>query len=119
RGRGAVGLASENRTHLLGLLVVRARRVQAFPAAWPHDPEGGAAADGPARPGRPAQVDEPQASVELDSEHQALQAQLAEAYQSALEEKDRELAEMRARLAEARASRLWHRWAWRRRRSCC
>ena len=75
---------------------MRARRVQAFPAAWPHDPEGGAAADGPARPGRPAQVDEPQASVELDSEHQALQAQLAEAYQSALEEKDRELAEMRA-----------------------
>jgi hypothetical protein len=39
-----------------------------------------------------------QASVELDSENEALQAQLAEAYQSALEEKDRELAEMRARL---------------------
>jgi hypothetical protein len=42
-----------------------------------------------------------QASVELDSEHEALQAQLAEAYRAALAEQDREIAELSARLADA------------------
>lgn len=37
-----------------------------------------------------------QASVELDSENEALQAQLAEAYGAALTEKERELADLRA-----------------------
>jgi hypothetical protein len=40
-----------------------------------------------------------QASVELDSEHKQLQAQLAEAYSAALAEKERELADLRAQLA--------------------
>jgi hypothetical protein len=43
-----------------------------------------------------------QASVELDSENESLQAQLAEAYSVALAEKDRELADLRAQLAKAR-----------------
>jgi hypothetical protein len=42
-----------------------------------------------------------QASVELDSENDQLQAQLAEAYSEALAEKERELANLRAQLAEA------------------
>ena len=42
-----------------------------------------------------------QASVELDSEHEVLQAQLAEAYGAALAEQDREIAERSARLADA------------------
>ena len=43
-----------------------------------------------------------QASLELDSENEALRAQLAEAYSEALAEKDRELAEIRVQLAKAR-----------------
>jgi hypothetical protein len=42
-----------------------------------------------------------QASMELDSENESLQVQLAEAYSVALAEKDRELADLRAQLAEA------------------
>jgi hypothetical protein len=42
-----------------------------------------------------------QATMELDSENESLQAQLAEAYSAALAEKDRELAELRSRLADA------------------
>ena len=42
-----------------------------------------------------------QASVELDSEHEVLQAQLAEAYGAALAERDREIAELGVRLADA------------------
>ena len=42
-----------------------------------------------------------QASVELGSEHEVLQAQLAEAYGAALAERDREIAELSARLADA------------------
>ena len=41
-----------------------------------------------------------QASVELDSENEALHAELAAAFAAALEEKDRELAELRAQLAQ-------------------
>ncbi len=44
-----------------------------------------------------------QATVELDSENETLQAQLAEAYSEALQEKERELAELRAQLAAAQA----------------
>lgn len=44
-----------------------------------------------------------QASVELDSENETLQAQLAEAYSAALAEKERELAGLRAQLAAAQA----------------
>ena len=44
-----------------------------------------------------------QASMELDSENESLQAQLAEAYGAALAEKERELADLRAQLAEASA----------------
>lgn len=43
------------------------------------------------------------ASVELDSENETLQSQVAEAYQVVLEEKDRELAGLRAQLAAAPA----------------
>jgi hypothetical protein len=43
-----------------------------------------------------------QATVELDSENETLQAQLADAYASALAEKERELADLRAQLAAAR-----------------
>ena len=48
-----------------------------------------------------------QASVELDSEHEVLQAQLAEAYGAALAERDREIAELSAprRRRERRPSR--------------
>lgn len=42
-----------------------------------------------------------QASVELESEHEVLQAQPAEAYGAALAEQDREIAELSARLAGA------------------
>jgi hypothetical protein len=42
-----------------------------------------------------------QATMELDSENESLQAQFAAAYQAAMAEKDRELAELRARLADA------------------
>jgi hypothetical protein len=42
-----------------------------------------------------------QATMELDSENEQLQAQLAEAYTAALAEKEAELAELRARLADA------------------
>jgi hypothetical protein len=45
-----------------------------------------------------------QASLELDSENESLQAQLAEAYVAALREKDDELAGLRAQLARAPAS---------------
>ena len=41
--------------------------------------------------------------MELDSENEALQAQIAEAYSAALAEKERELAELRAQLAAAQA----------------
>lgn len=41
-----------------------------------------------------------QASVELDAENEALHAELAAAFAAALEEKDRELAELRAQLAQ-------------------
>ena len=44
-----------------------------------------------------------QATMELDSENESLQAQLAEAYSAALAEKERELAELRAQLAAAQA----------------
>lgn len=40
-----------------------------------------------------------QATVELDSENESLQVQLAEAYSAALAEKERELADLRAQLA--------------------
>ena len=43
-----------------------------------------------------------QATLELDSENETLQAQLAEAYSAALAEKERELADLRAQLAKAR-----------------
>jgi hypothetical protein len=43
------------------------------------------------------------ASVELDSENEALQAELAAAYGEALGEKERELADLRAQLARAQA----------------
>jgi hypothetical protein len=39
--------------------------------------------------------------MELDSENESLQAQLAEAYSAALAEKERELADLRAQLAKA------------------
>jgi hypothetical protein len=42
--------------------------------------------------------------MELDSENEQLQVQVAEAYQAALEERDRELAQMRAQMAAAQAS---------------
>lgn len=42
--------------------------------------------------------------AELDGENETLQAQVAEAYQAALEERDRELACLRAQLAAAQAS---------------
>lgn len=45
-----------------------------------------------------------QATMELDSENETLQAQVAEAYQAALEERDRELAGLRAQLAAAQAA---------------
>jgi N-acetyl-beta-hexosaminidase len=45
-----------------------------------------------------------QASVELDSENESLQAQLAEAYSAALADKERELADLRAELESARSS---------------
>jgi hypothetical protein len=45
-----------------------------------------------------------QASVELDGEHEQLQAQLAEAYSQRLAEQEGELARLRAQLAEAQAS---------------
>ena len=41
-----------------------------------------------------------QASVDFDSENEALHAELAAAFAAALEEKDRELAELRAQLAQ-------------------
>jgi hypothetical protein len=44
-----------------------------------------------------------QMTAELDGENEQLQAQVAEAYQAVLEEKDRELADMRAQLAAALA----------------
>ena len=44
-----------------------------------------------------------QMTAELDSENETLQAQLAGAYQAALEERDRELADLRAQLAKAQA----------------
>ena len=40
-----------------------------------------------------------QASVELDSENETLQTQLAEAYAAALAEREREITELRAQLA--------------------
>jgi hypothetical protein len=46
-----------------------------------------------------------QATMELDSENESLQAQLAEAYQAALEERDRELASLRAQPAAAQVPR--------------
>jgi hypothetical protein len=45
-----------------------------------------------------------QATMELDSENEALHAQLAEAYGAALAEKERELADLRAQLANAQPS---------------
>lgn len=42
-----------------------------------------------------------QMTAELDSENDTLQAQVAEAYQAALEERDRELDDLRAKLAAA------------------
>ena len=42
-----------------------------------------------------------QATRDLDSENESLQAQLAEAYSAAMAETDRELADLRARLAQA------------------
>jgi len=42
-----------------------------------------------------------QVTAELDSENETLQAQLADAYHESLQEKDRELAELRAQLAAA------------------
>jgi hypothetical protein len=45
-----------------------------------------------------------QATMEFDSENEQLQVQVAEAYQAALEERDRELAQMRDQLAAAQAS---------------
>ncbi len=44
-----------------------------------------------------------QMTAELDGENETLQAQVAEAYQAALEERDRELAGLRAQLAAALA----------------
>lgn len=44
-----------------------------------------------------------QMTAELDGENETLQAQVAEAYQAALEERDRELADLRAQLAAAQA----------------
>jgi hypothetical protein len=44
-----------------------------------------------------------QMTAELDSENETLQAQLADAYQAALEEKERELASLRAQLTTALA----------------
>ena len=44
-----------------------------------------------------------QATVELDSENETLQAQLAEAYSAAVAEKERELEDLRAQLAAAHA----------------
>ena len=44
-----------------------------------------------------------QATMELDTENESLQAQIAEAYSAALAEKERELAELRAQLAAAHA----------------
>lgn len=44
-----------------------------------------------------------QMTAELDGENETLQAQVAEAYQAALEERDREVADLRARLAAALA----------------
>ena len=43
------------------------------------------------------------ASVELDSENETLQSQLAEAYSAVLAEKDRELADLRAQLTKAQS----------------
>lgn len=48
-----------------------------------------------------------QMTAELDSENEQLQAQVAEAYQAALEERDRELADLRAQLARASGCRAW------------
>jgi hypothetical protein len=45
-----------------------------------------------------------QASMELDSENESLQAQLSEAYSASLAEKDAELADLRAQLATAQGS---------------
>jgi hypothetical protein len=45
-----------------------------------------------------------QASMQLDSENESLQAQLAEAYRAALAEKERELAGLRAQLATAQGT---------------
>lgn len=45
-----------------------------------------------------------QATMELDSENEQPQAQLAEAYSAALAEKEHELVELRAQLAAAQAS---------------
>jgi hypothetical protein len=45
-----------------------------------------------------------QMTAELDSDNETLQAQVAEAYQAALEERDRELAGLRAQLAQAQTS---------------
>jgi hypothetical protein len=42
--------------------------------------------------------------MELDSENEQLQVQVAEAYQAALEERDRQLAQMRDQMAAAQAS---------------
>lgn len=42
-----------------------------------------------------------QMTAELDSENETLQAQLADVYQAALEERDRELDELRGKLAAA------------------
>ena len=42
--------------------------------------------------------------MELDSENESLQAQLAEAYGAALAEKERELAGLRAQLARAQGN---------------
>jgi hypothetical protein len=47
-----------------------------------------------------------QMTAELDGENETLQAQVAEAYQAALEERDRELADLRAQLTAAQASGL-------------
>ena len=46
-----------------------------------------------------------QATMELDSENESLQAQLAEAYGQALAEKERELAELRAAAGRGAGSR--------------
>ena len=46
-----------------------------------------------------------QASIELDSENEQLQAQLAEAYTAAMAGKEWELADLRAQLARAQRQR--------------